>query len=225
VTSRRRLLITAGALWVLTAIVYLTAEAVTAAAFPGYSYAHNYISDLGIPEVGAYDGREIDSPLHVVMNTAFVIQGLLFLTAAVLAVRASAGRWRRPFVGLAAAYAVGVTLVGLVHGSQASADDGSAVFHVVGAALAIIGGNLAAIVAGVGARATAPSIYSPISIMLGAVGLIALVMLRVDAGTTSIDLLPDGTWERIAVYTVTAWELLTGVVLLRRAAGERHVAG
>jgi hypothetical membrane protein len=223
VTSRRRLLTTAGLLWVLSALVYLTAEAVTAAAFPGYSYADNYISDLGIPEVGAYQGRMIDSPLHAVMNTGFVVQGLLYLAAAVLAVRASAGRSRWVFLGLATAYAVGVTLVGLIHGSAASDENGTAVFHVAGAGLAIIGGNLASIIAGVGARKRAPTAYSLISITLGAVGLIGLVMLRVDAATTSIDILADGTWERIAVYTVTAWQLLTGVLLMRRPARERRL--
>jgi hypothetical membrane protein len=217
VTSRRRLLTTAGSLWILAALVYLAAEAVTAAAFPGYSYADNYISDLGIPEVGDYEGRPIDSPLHAVMNAAFVIQGLLYLAAAVLAVLAYRARSRWLFVGLAAAYALGVALVGLVHGSPANAENGSAVFHVVGAGLAIIGGNLAAIVAGAGVRRHAPSAYPTISIALGAVGLLGLVMLRIDASTTGIDLLPDGTWERIAVYTVTVWQLLTGVLLLRRA--------
>jgi hypothetical membrane protein len=219
VTSRRRPLTTAGLLWVLAALVYLTAEAVTAGAFPGYSYADNYISDLGIPEVGAYEGRAIDSPLHAVMNTAFVVQGLLYLAAAVLVVRVSADRSRWLFVGLATAYAVGVALVGLIHGSQANAENGTAVFHVVGAALAIIGGNLAAIVAGVGLRGYTPPAYSAISMTLGVVGLIGLVMLQVDARIAGVDILPDGTWERIAVYTVTAWQLLTGVLLIRRRAG------
>lgn len=206
----------------LAAFVYLAAEAVTAAAFPGYSYANNYISDLGIPDVGAFDGRTIDSPLHAVMNSAFVVSGLLYLAAAVLAARLPAARqfasgYRRLFVGLAAAYAVGIALVGLVPGSQTSAENGLAVLHVAGAALAIVGGNLAAITAGIGARKHARFAYCLSSIILGAIGLFGLVMLQVNSSTASINLLPDGAWERIAVYTVTAWQLLTGILLLRRA--------
>ncbi len=38
---------------------------------PGYSYARNDISDLGVPERGVLQGRVLDSPLHAVMNAGF----------------------------------------------------------------------------------------------------------------------------------------------------------
>lgn len=228
--SERRTPTLAGALWIAAAVVYLLAEAVTASAFPGYSYASNYISDLGIPEVGSYQGRAIDSPLHPVMNTAFVASGALFLAAAASAARAGVLHPRRPLLGLAVVYAVGISLVGLVHGSQASADDGTGVLHVIGAALAIVGGNVLAIVAGVASRRAArrgigrpsarpgrlASVYPLLSIGLGVLGLVGLLGLELDSGSPSVDLLPEGIWERIAVYTVTAWQLLTGILLLTR---------
>ncbi|MBO0983702.1 DUF998 domain-containing protein [Rathayibacter sp. SD072] len=204
----------AGVLFLLGATVYVGGEAIAAAAFPGYSYAANYISDLGVPDVEVYQGRTIDSPLSVVMNAAFVLQGLLYLAAAMLA--ALPGRARPAFLGAAVAFAVGSALIGVVHGSAASAASGIGGLHVLGAALAIIGGNAASILAGVTARRSAPR-YAVTSIALGVLGLAGLVLLRVDSGSASIDLLPDGVWERIAVYAITAWQVVTGVGLLRRA--------
>lgn len=52
----------AAACWIAAGVVYVVSEAVAAAAFPGYSYATNYISDLGIPQVETSGGRAIDSP-------------------------------------------------------------------------------------------------------------------------------------------------------------------
>ena len=71
--------------WTSAGLAYLTLEAVAAAAFrPHYSYARNFISDLGIPSD--------DSPLAWLMNTAFCVQGSLFLVGAILTVRAVAPR-------------------------------------------------------------------------------------------------------------------------------------
>ncbi|MCJ1697113.1 DUF998 domain-containing protein [Rathayibacter caricis] len=216
-TSRRPLARAAGVLWLLGAVVYVGGEAIAAAAFPGYSYAANYISDLGVPDVELYQGRAIDSPLSAVMNAAFVLQGLLYLAAAIVSARAvPGGRWRA-LLAPAAAFAVGSALIGVVHGSRASAESGIGWLHVLGAALAIIGGNAASIAVGATARRhQLPRAYAIAGTALGAVGLAALILLRIDSGTTGFDLLPDGVWERLAVYSITAWQVLTGVVLLRR---------
>ena len=77
----------AGALLVLAGIQYAVLEYVAAAAWhnPPYSYAVNFISDLGNPVPGdTFQGRVIDSPLHLVMDTAFIAQGVLFIAASVL---------------------------------------------------------------------------------------------------------------------------------------------
>lgn len=217
-------------LWLIAGIGWLTGEAITAAAFPAYSYATNYISDLGVTDVGSFQGRAIDSPLSLVMNTTFIGHGILFAAAGVLAARAFRSASRRASVTvavlaiLAVAHAVGMVLVGLFHGSQASADDGLLVLHVLGAAVAIISGNVVAIVAGASSRAAgAPTGYRIASAVLGIVGLVSLVMLLVDSGSTAINVLPDGVWERGSVYTIVAWELMTAVSVLVGRARTRAV--
>ena len=59
-------------LWLGAAVVFFVCEAVAAAAvpLPGFSYATNLISELGVPEW---------SPLSAVMNAGLLLQGLLFL--------------------------------------------------------------------------------------------------------------------------------------------------
>lgn len=214
-------------LWVIAGVVYLAAEAISAFAFPGYSYATNYISDLGVQDVGTFQGRAIDSPLHVVMNTAFILHGVLFAAAALFTVRRTAWRprTRRWFVALALVHGIGIILVGVFSGSQTNVDNGLAAFHVVGAGMAIIAGNLAVIVAGFALLRERPRWLGTASVALGIVGLIGLVGLLVDSNSTVIDLLPDGVWERAAVYSIIAWELLAGTTALAtRGRGARRRA-
>jgi hypothetical membrane protein len=213
----------AGIAWIAAAAVYVGTEAVAASAFPGYSYSANYISDLGVPEVAEYQGRAIDSPLHAVMNAGFILQGALYLAAAVIATRALRAGPRRAFLALAVVHAVGITVVGLIHGSASSAASGIGWMHVVGAGMAIIAGNAASLVAGLGAglgsdRLGAARAFRVASVSLGVVGLIALALLQTVGGSGI-----DGIWERGSVYTVTAWELMAGVAVLvaARRSGRR----
>lgn len=205
-------------LWLLAGLGWLIGEAVTASAFPGYSYATNYISDLGVPDIAPFQGRSIDSPLSAVMNLTFIGHGVLFAAAGLLAARAfhsDARRVASAVAALSVAHGIGIVLVGSFHGSQASVDDGTIALHVIGAAVAIIAGNLVAIVAGAGtSKLGVPRMYRIVSIGLGVVGLMCLVMLTVDSSTTAFDILADGVWERASVYTVIAWEILTGATLL-----------
>ncbi len=206
-------------LWVLASTWYLLSEAVTALALPGYSYAQHYISDLGVPETSAAAGAVTGSPLAAVMNLGLVHQGLLFSTGAVFAFRAMpAGRGRRAFLALALVHGAGSALVGLVHSDA----DHVAALHGVGAAMAIVGGNLAVITAGVVVRRSAPPRGFPVvSTVLGAAGLTSLVVLLVGSSAGG-PLLGVGVWERGAVYTINAWEFAVAAAVLatRGRAGE-----
>jgi hypothetical membrane protein len=206
----------AGALWIVAGLAYVTLEAIAAAGYRGgYSYARNYISDLGVTIPSTFEGRTIDSPRAIVMNTAFYLDGVLFLAAAILAVRAFPVPRSWLFLGLAATHTVGNILVGTIHGGGTESDSGSIQWHTIGAALAIVGGNATALTAGMLSRQIGgPPWYRAVSLALGSLGLVCLGMLLVDRGSTTINLLPEGTWERGSVYTVTILEIFTGVCLL-----------
>lgn len=173
----------AAACWLLAGCGYLVLEAIAAAGYhTRYGYAANMISDLGRPDLSA---------LAPLMNVAFVLQGTLFLVAAVLLTRA------QPFVGFAAANAVGNVVVAVIH-------SGSPV-HVAGAVLAIVGGN-AAILAGYGVVDGSLRWYRSVSLTLAAVGLVAFAVLAIA---------PNPVAERVSVYTIVAWQVISAIQLLR----------
>ncbi|MDT5136810.1 MAG: hypothetical protein QOD58_1072 [Mycobacterium sp.] len=176
---------------------YLLLEAFAAAGYrPHYSYAHNYISDLGV--TGARTQ---------LMHAAFWLHGTLFLLGALFIVGRPADRRARVFLGMAAANTLGNIVVATVH---------SGTVHIAGAALAIVGGN-AAILAGSAVIRPTRRWYRNASKIVGVLGFSSLLMLVVDSATTKIDLLPSGVWERGSVYSITLWQLLTAACLLTDA--------
>jgi hypothetical membrane protein len=200
---RRPYAVSAAVAWTSAGLAYLTLEAVAAAAFqPRYSYARNLISDLGIPSDG--------SPLAWLMNTAFGVQGTLFLVGALLTVRAIAPRKAVLFLTSAAANAVGNLLIAAFHSGPAARAEGTAWVHAIGAVLAIVGGN-AAILAG---SRIVSGWHRRVSVALGAFGLLSFVLFVIELKASSA--LPLGVWERCSVYSITAWQLLSAAWLLSR---------
>ena len=194
----------AAVIWLLGAAVYLVSEAVAAAGFGGYSYTADYISDLGVSDVMNIGG--------------FIVHGTLFLLGALVLNRGvpAAGWAGRGFVLAAVANGVGNIVVGIYHSGT------SAHWHVVGAGVAILGGNFAAILAGVAGQIPgATTHFRRTSIGLGAVGIACLIVLIVD-GASGTRVLPVGLVERGSVYSIIAWELMAGVAILRHT--RRHSA-
>ena len=194
-------------------------EAIAAAGFRHhYSYAHNYISDLGVTARGMFQGRMIDSPLAYLMNTAFFLEGSLFLVGAVLVVRAFENPKAGLFLTLAATNALGNILVGTVHGGPIAKADGTTWVHDTGALLAIVAGN-AAILAGssVVRSGGGPQWYRGVSLGLAVLGLLSFMMLVIYSKAGAISIVPDGVWERGSVYSIIGWQLFTGAYLLTRS--------
>lgn len=214
-TGRRHLtpgIAAAAILFIVAGVQYLVVEAIAAAAWttPAYSYASNFISDLGASDCSTFQGREICSPLHTVMNAGFIAQGALFVVASILLMRPVSGRARNVYLAIALIYGVGMVLVGYFHGSSEATENGTVVYHYIGASMAILGGNVAAIAAGLQwRRLETPRWFGIASIVLGSIGVASAVVL----GTT-FGVLPSGIPERASVYTITAWQILTGIVLL-----------
>ena len=189
----------AGAAWLLAGVAYVLCETVSARKYPGYDYARDYISALGVPA---------DSPSARLMNAgAFVLHGLLFAAAGLLLARTVGQRGRAwtVFAALTVANGVGNVLVGLFHA-------GSSPLHGLGALLAIVGGNAAMILAGNLFRGLgAPRWFCVGSRVLGAVGIASFVALLASAGRgTGV----EGAVERGSVYTIIVWDVVAGLVLL-----------
>ncbi len=204
----------AGALWLVAGAWYLATEAVVAEQVRGYRYWVDYISDLGQPVL---------SPWASWMNSAFIAQGVAFaLAAALVAAAMRLGPGGLMFVGLALTYGVGSVAVGLFPSGGA---DTQALVHVVGATGAIVGGNLAVLCAGVVFLRRSPlRAIGASGATLGVVGLIAGTLLLFNSMLDARLLFDDGTWERVAIYTIIGWQLLAGVMVLRQPHRTRELS-
>jgi len=213
----------AAAAFLAGSVIYLVAEAIAASAWknPSYSYADNWISDLGSATAGVFQGRELNSPLNVVMNSGFIIQGLLFGLGVVLLSRTVSGRLRTFTVVMGIVSTVGYILVGTFHGSLQAQQDGTLPLHFTGATLAILGANVLSLVLGLHwRRAPETRVIGITSIIVGSLGLVAVVTLFLTFGAG----VPSGAIERTSVYTIVIWEVIVAVALLRsRAAGTAAV--
>ncbi|MFI6728703.1 DUF998 domain-containing protein [Streptomyces atratus] len=208
----------AGILLLLAGVQYVVLEYLAASAWhhPTYSYAVNFISDLGNPVAGdVFEGRAINSPWHVLMDIAFVVQGLLFIAASVLLLGRASGRLARVLLALAVVHGAGVILIGFFHESSAALHNGVLVVHGIAAAAAILAGNIIPLVIGAkGGQLGAPGWLRKASTALGILGLAAFVLLQVDRPLYHA---AGGVPERAAVYTILIFEAMAGAALLARA--------
>jgi hypothetical membrane protein len=214
----------AGALLILLGpLVSWLAEFVTAAAWqdPPYAPLHHWVSHLGLtgPPQTAF-GQAANSPLGAVMDTGWVVYGILLVVGVFLVFDPRKGV--RPVIVmiLAVLAGVGVCLVGVFQGSNANVDNGLIAFHTFGAQSVMLAGNVMAIVVGAGgARIGLSRSRSIVSIALGTVGLIAFPVFLADVYTGWM--WNVGMFERAVIYPIMIGHALLGSSV---AAAQRHLA-
>jgi hypothetical membrane protein len=196
--------------WTLT-VAYLLVQPVVATAWPTpYDLATNSISDLGVTRCGSYprfDDRVIYacSPRHALMNTVFVMVGVLTAAGAVLT-RGVWSRRRITSVGVAFVVLAGVggILVGLAPANVNLAAHGAG-------ALLQVPGAVGPLLLGVAAW----SVQRPVaafSLLCGVVGS-AASLLYFSGSDLGLGL---GVMEHLAFDPLTVWTTVLGVVLLGR---------
>lgn len=201
--------------FVIGGLQFLLAEKISALAWmqPVYSYASNYISDLGIPLCGLQsDGRFFCSPLYWVMNSGFIIEAVLFFLACLLLRNYFSGWAKILFLGFGFLHAIGGITIGIFPSFPEPALWGTFSVHRFGAALTIIGGNLCILTTGVAAlhknnTQTFIGLFAGLSIVLGCIGILNVLIL-------TLDVVPVGLIERGSVYTITLWQIITGLGIL-----------
>ncbi|HSN35178.1 MAG TPA: DUF998 domain-containing protein [Arthrobacter sp.] len=224
----------AGALALLSVLQYFVAEAAVIGAWAGrqpYSRRTGFISDLGAVGCGVFDGRDVCSPAHVLMNASFVVQGIgmmvgaLLITVPVLCTAARPGArfalvpggripWATAIAGrvLTASAGFGTVIVGLVP------EDAGSAWHAVGAILYFAAGGLALVLLGLlWLRQT------PLSRFILACGVVSLGAL-VAGGVTGMNVPEPGALERLMGYPITIGTSAVGLVVAQRVGKERTVA-
>jgi hypothetical membrane protein len=196
--------------WLLAVQFFVAQVAVASAWAIPFSLKTRYISDLGNTACGHYPPRSslvVCSPWHAGMNASFIAIGITMAIGAILARTAFEAGWsRRIAVALFVAAGAGVVMVGVYPENENITN------HSFGAGVNFIAGNAALILFGLAvpsAPRQAPFVW--FSIMAGVVGLVAtgLFVSRHDLG------LGPGGIERFAAYTITIWQIIAGLVVLR----------
>jgi hypothetical membrane protein len=167
---------------------FFVAEQIARLGWPGhYSFAQNYISDLG-------SGR---SPLYWVMNASFVLQGFLIFFGALLVQRLYPADWvHRLGLALIAAAGMGVLVVGVFP------EDVRVRIHTLGAVENFLGGNLGMILLGL-----ASVRKNWLALAAGSIGMLATLSIIFHGGGAL------GTVERLAAYPLPLWLTWTGAGL------------
>lgn len=155
--------------------------------YPGYSVSQDYISELG---VGPTTSR-------VIFTVALMVFGLMALMASFLLRERDRRSRLWLLLGLSAIGAIGVGIFDM---------DNFKELHALSALLAFLFGNLAAIYSWKTARPPVSYLF----VLLGVIGLSALVLL-----IGSIDLgLGLGGMERMVFYPAMFWVLTFGAYML-----------
>ncbi|QUC58666.1 DUF998 domain-containing protein [Streptomyces sp. A2-16] len=202
-----------GALLILLGpLVSWLAEFVTAAAWqdPPYAPLHDWVSHLGLtgPKQTAF-GQVAHSPLGAVMDTGWVIYGVLLIAGTFLVFDPRKGARPTVIVILAALAGTGVSLVGIFQGSNANVENGLIAFHTLGAQSVMVTGNLMAIAVGLGgARIGLGRGRSITSIALGTFGLLAFPLFMADVLTGWM--WNVGMFERAVIYPIMIGHALLG---------------
>jgi hypothetical membrane protein len=213
--SARVAFLVGGGAWILTT-VYFGGQGIAQAAWrTAYSLIDYRVSDLGSTTCGTTVANTyICSPLHAVMNSTFVLTGVLILVGLFLTwsvwPRRRLTTWGLVLLGVAGA---GTILIGL------SPENVDVFVHLVGA-LNIPAGNVAMILLGLAIWRDRRGMawFSLLAGVGGLLGMLAgpfLVILTGHGG---------GLAERIALYPLIIWLIVFGLAVVadrvRRGSGE-----
>lgn len=189
--------------WVLS-VQYFAAQIIAAVAWPTpYSWAFNFISDLGNTACAPYAGRYVCSPQHGLMNASFIMLGVTMALGSLL-IYQEFQRSRASLIGfsLMALAGFGTILVG------AFPENTVILLHGIGAFLALGVGNLSLIILALAIKQARKSfrIYTFIS---GTLSIIAFLLFI----TGTYLAIGPGTIERIVSYPQTVWLILFGLYM------------
>lgn len=194
---------------ILSVVQFFALHLVVQSAWPKpYSWADNNISDLGAVGCGPWEGagRYVCSPLHAWMNAAFVAQGALLVAGLALIGPLRRGLLTGTSLAFVSLAALGFVLAGL---APADANEG---LHVLAAFAVFFFGNVGLIFAENPVQADGGRPIRLFPRTLGTVGLVATALFM---GKVWL-VFGMGGMERLAVFPLQTWALLTGISVLRR---------
>lgn len=200
-SGRRLWLPVAGALLFAAGVVAFMGIITAEALYPeGYSTSQNEISDLGATRP---PDSVIAQPSATIFNSVMIAAGVLVIAAALCLHGGSKRKAPAILLGL---FGLGVLGVGVFPGDHGNV-------HALFALLTFIAGGLAAILSVMVAKGP----FRYFSVLLGAVGLLALLLYAAFGDANPMAGLGDGGIERWVAYPVLLWMTGFGGHLMGRS--------
>ncbi|MEJ6348945.1 DUF998 domain-containing protein [Holzapfeliella sp. He02] len=177
---------------ILSVAIILLAQIITEFSWinPRYNPILNWVSDLGVPVVTTYGTHLINSPLYFVMNTGFILGGLIYFVGFLL--RKSTVPRTKTYQVAPITYTIGLLLIGIFPGY----DWALHMFHPLGALVFLLSGDLLAISFG-RIQLKSNQALGRTSIALGVISLIVIPVMFTFS-TSGF----EGLIERVAIYPV-----------------------
>ena len=207
-----------GWLYLINASFYLIAEFLAAwgTSRPlSYVYTQQFISSLGVYNGQVVEGVPINfSPWAIMMNLGFILSGIGFVLGYYLVfyreLKAKKPKLANLAMAIVLCFGLGSLLVGLFQGGV----PGQATWHGLGARLSFFMGNLTLLVTACLAS-TYTNRYRLASLVLAFIGFASAFVLQESLQTNNMTVMVIA--ERLTVYPVTVWQILTGLLTLTRS--------
>ena len=185
--------------FIIAGIYFLLAE-LASAVYTGLPlfevYTQNTISALGVPGY--------ISPIDWLMNSGFIVLGVLLIIGFHLGLSSRIKKWKAIEYALTFVTALGLFIIAAIHAGNP--------IHQIGALMAIVGGGVLLMTAAF-ALDTSKS-YKIASFSLGLIAILFLIVMIIFMGNPRLEII-EAVPERISVYALILWSILTGFYLLK----------
>ena len=159
-------------------------------------YTQNTISALGVPGY--------ISPIDWLMNSGFIVLGVLLIIGFHMGLSSRIKKWKAIEYALTFVTALGLFIIAAIHAGNP--------IHQIGALMAIVGGGVLLMTAAF-ALDTSKS-YKIASFSLGLIAILFLIVMIIFMGNPRLEII-EAVPERISVYALILWSILTGFYLLK----------
>ena len=185
--------------FIIAGIYFLLAELASAVStgLPLFEvYTQNTISALGVPGY--------ISPIDWLMNSGFIVLGVLLIIGFHMGLSSRIKKWKAIEYALTFVTALGLFIIAAIHAGNP--------IHQIGALMAIVGGGVLLMTAAF-ALDTSKS-YKIASFSLGLIAILFLIVMIIFMGNPDLEII-EAVPERISVYALILWSILTGFYLLK----------
>ncbi len=189
-------------MWILT-VEYFVIQLITALSWKNaYSITKNTISDLGNTSCGFYASRYVCSPLHSLMNLAFVSLGVFMIIGSML-IYQEFKETKLALLGFTfmLVAGIGTVLVGIFPENTVAS------LHITGAFLPFFIGNVGIVILGLALKL--PNPLRTYTLLTGIITLLALALF-ISKRYLGIG---EGGMERIVAYPQTLWLIVFGIYI------------